>query len=200
MSLSIYRRKLLNAVLYFLNHTNRVNTTKLLKLLYQLDFMHFRQVGYPSIGLTYYAWEQGPVPVRFWKEIEKGRIPKDFEGLFAINIKAEDAKPDYNEYQFIAHASEDMTVFTPRETKIMETLADKYKNSTAKEISEETHLPNQPWDTTIKTRGKNKQIEYLFSLDRESSVNWDTAKNNLVEFYTAIRNFRLNPTKAARIH
>lgn len=200
MSLNIYRRKLLNAVLYFLNHTQRVNATKLLKLLYHLDFMHFRQVGYPSIGLTYYTWEQGPVPVRFWKEIEKGLIPKDFEDMFEIVIKTESTKPDFKEYRFIAHADEDMSVFSPRETKIMEALAKKYKSASATEISEETHLPNQPWDTTKKTHGMNKQIDYLFSLDEKSGVDWDTAKNNLAEFYTVIRNFKLNPTKPARIH
>jgi len=51
MQTNIYRKKLLNAVLFFAKNTKYVNLGKLSKLLYFLDFTHFKQTGYPSIGL-----------------------------------------------------------------------------------------------------------------------------------------------------
>jgi len=48
---NINRKKLLNAILFFAKHTLHCNTTKLFKLLSFFDFEHFRQTGYPAIGL-----------------------------------------------------------------------------------------------------------------------------------------------------
>ncbi len=199
MPLSIYRRKLLNAILFFISNTRYVNTTKLLKLLSYLDFIHFRQTGYPSIGLTYYTYKKGPVPVRFWKEIQKGVVPSDLKDSFSIIIRRDDSNSAFKEFKFVAHSKPDLSYFTPRETRILEELANKYKYTRAKHISEDTHLPNQPWDTTIKTRGENVPIDYLVCLDKDSDVDWDTAKNNLSEFYAAVKNFKVGATKAAEV-
>jgi uncharacterized phage-associated protein len=192
MSLNMYRNKLLNAILFFSQNTLSCNKTKLLKLLYHLDFIHFRRTGYPSIGLTYYTYEKGPVPVRFWKEIQHGVVPSDFRGKFEI-----EAKEEAKEFIFKALTDPDLSCFTPREQEIIKMLAKKYYNKTAKQISEETHLPRQPWHTTKVIKGMNKQIDYLLCIDEDSGISWDEAKNNLSEFYGVIKNFRLVATKPA---
>jgi uncharacterized phage-associated protein len=192
VSLNMYRNKLLNAILFFSQNTLFCNKTKLLKLLYHLDFIHFRQTGYPSIGLTYYTYEKGPVPVRFWKEIQHGVVPSDFRGKFEIEVK-ENAK----EFIFKAVTVPDLSYFTPREQDIINMLARKYYSKTAKQISEETHLPRQPWHTTKITKGMNRRIDYLLCIDEDSGVSWDEAKGNLSEFYGVVKNFRLVATKPA---
>jgi uncharacterized phage-associated protein len=196
MTLNVYRNKLLNAILYFSKNTRHCNKTKLLKLLYHLDFIHFKQTGYPSIGLTYYTYKEGPVPVRFWKEVQHGKVPLDFKGKFEIKI-THYPKPSDNEYSFLALVEPDLSVFSPRECKIMAELAQKYKYKSAKQISEETHLPHQPWNTTKSTSGLNKPIDYLLSLDEQAGISWDNAKDNLSEFYAAVKNFNLRATKPA---
>ena len=65
------------------------------------------------------------------------------------------------------------------------------------QISEETHLPRQPWHTTKITKGMNRQIDYLLCIDEDSEISWDEAKDNLSEFYGVVKNFRLVATKPA---
>jgi len=192
MSLNMYRNKLLNAILFFSQKNLFCNKTKLLKLLYHLDFIHFKQTGYPSIGLTYYTYDKGPVPVRFWKEIQHGVVPSDFKGKFEME-GTEDAK----EYIFKALTNPDLSYFTPREQGILNMLVTKYYDKTATQISEETHLPRQPWHTTKITKGMNRQIDYLLCIDEDSEISWDEAKDNLSEFYGVVKNFRLVATKPA---
>jgi len=122
--MNIYRKKLLNAVLFFAANTNRVNLGKLLKLLYFLDFMHFKQTGYPSIGLEYHAFEWGPVPRDFWVEIKYANVPEDFKGKIGLIPKTDDFAPSYREVEVHAIEKPDLSVFTPREIKILEHLAE----------------------------------------------------------------------------
>jgi len=199
MSLNIYRNKLLNAIVFFSKNTNYCNTTKLLKLLYHLDFIHFKQTGFPSIGLTYKTYAKGPVPVRFWKEIQRGNVPSDFKDKFEIVNKTGLHKPDEKEFYFKALTEPDVSIFTPREQEILVELVNKYKNKYAKEICEETHLPRQPWHNTKVLSGYNKQIDYLLSLDDEAKISQDKAKNNLNEFYAAVKHFNLRATKPAEV-
>lgn len=192
---SIYRRKLLNAVLFFAKNTKHLNLTKLSKLLYFLDFTHFNQTGYPSIGLNYYAFQKGPVPRDFWLEIKDGDVPEDFRGKLALIPRTDEFAPNYKEMEIRAIKSPDLSIFTPRETKILDDLAFMFKEARAWEISEVSHLPKQPWDITKKKSGENCLIDYLLAIDEKSEVSLDDAKDSLKEHFEAIRNFGLEPTK-----
>lgn len=191
---NIYRKKLLNAVLYFAESTKYVNLTKLCKLLYFLDFTHFKQAGYPSIGLQYYAFENGPVPKEFWLEIKEGIVPEDFRGKVALIPKKDEFAPSYKEMDIRAIKHPDLSVFTPREINILEQLSFIYKEAKAWEISEVTHLPKQPWDTAFKKR-KNSPIDYLLGIDEKSEVDLEEARESLKEHFEAVRNFSIRPTK-----
>jgi len=195
MQINIYRKKLLNAILYFAKNTKHANLTKLSKLLYFLDFTHFKQMGYPSIGLEYYAFEKGPVPKDFWLEIRGGNVPDDFSGKFALIPKTDDFAPNYKELEIRAIETPDLSVFTPREKKILEELAFIYKEARAWQISEVTHLPKQPWDITVKNSGKNQIIDYLLAIDEESGVSLDEARDYLKEHFEVVQNFSIEPTK-----
>ncbi|MEA1964282.1 MAG: Panacea domain-containing protein [Candidatus Aerophobetes bacterium] len=193
--MNIYRRKLLNAVLFFASSTKRVNLGKLSKLLYFLDFMHFNQTGYPCIGLKYYAFEKGPVPKDFWLEIRDVSVPEDFKGKIALIQRTDDFAPNYKEVEVRALEKPDLSVFTPRETKILEKLAFMYKEATASDMSEVAHLPKQPWDITRKQKGKNKPIDYLVSISEESAVRLEDAEDTLKEHGEVVHNFDIEPTK-----
>lgn len=195
MQSNIYRKKLLNAVLFFARNTNHLNVTKLSKLLYFLDFSHFKQTGYPSIGLRYHAMRQGPVPKDFWLEVKEGNVPEDFKGKVAIIPKKGEQVPGYKELEFRAVVTPDLSVFTPRERKILENLAFIFKAAKAADMSEVSHLPKQPWDITMKKCGENSPIDYLLGIDDKSEISLEEAKESLKEYFEAMRNFNLAPVR-----
>ncbi|MBE0414965.1 MAG: SocA family protein [Dehalococcoidia bacterium] len=195
MQSNIYRRKLLNAVLFFAVNTKYVGLGKLSKLLYFLDFTHFKQTGYPSIGLEYFTFKKGPVPRDFWLEIKDGDVPGDFVGKVALLPIEDDLTLSRRGFQIKAIGKPDLSVFTPREIKILGDLAFIYKDARFKDMTEVTHLPKQPWDITLKQSGENKPIDYLLGIDDKSEVSLDDAKESLKEHQEAVRNFGLSPTK-----
>ena len=65
------RAKLVNAIVYFGQHTKKCGMTKLFKLLYFLDFEHYKKTGRSVTGLRYFAWPMGPVPVSLKEELSQ---------------------------------------------------------------------------------------------------------------------------------
>ncbi len=193
MAPGIYRQKLLNAVLYFARNTRHANLTKILKLLYFLDFTHFKQTGYPSIGLRYYAFSWGPVAKDFWSEVKDGNVPKDFKGKLGLLNEADEVNRQRREVTFRGLVNPDLSVFTPREKRILEQLAFVFKDARAWEMSEITHLTKEPWELTIKRRGQNALIDYLLAIDEGASVSPEDAKESLEEYFEALSNFHLEP-------
>ncbi len=192
---SMLRNKLINAVLFFAQNTNYCNTTKISKLLYFLDFKHFEQTGYPSIGLKYYSFENGPVPRDFWLEVRDAEVPYDFKGKISLIRKTDEISPGYKETEFVANENPDMDVFTPREKKILEDVTFIYKDIRAKEISEITHKEDYPWIVTREKKGLNKEIDYTEAINEKSPISTSQATENIKEFYETVKNLRLEPTK-----
>lgn len=83
MLISHERDKLINAILFFGKETKNCGKTKLFKLLYFLDFEHFKQTGRSVTGLEYHAWKMGPVPVTLYDEFNSPSL--DLKK--SINIK-----------------------------------------------------------------------------------------------------------------
>lgn len=197
MESNFYRIKLLNAILYFARNTKKLNLTKVLKLLYLLDFQHFKETGYPSTNLVYYTWSLGPVPKDFYEEVKDGNVPDDFAGKCVIipSGRWEQDFPDRSEYIFKSIKEPDMNVFSPHEIRIIENLCEIYRDATATQMKEVTHLPKQPWDTTKNEKGLYKYIDYLLSIDDTSPLSVDEAREKLEEHFEILNNFGLNPTK-----
>lgn len=192
---SIYRRKLLNAVLFFAKNTKYVNLTKLSKLLYLLDFTHCRQTGYPSLGLLYYTFEWGPVPRDFWAEIKDGNVPDDFKGKLALIQRVDEYDSTRKEVEVRAIGAPDLTVFSPREKRILEELTFVFRDARARDMTEISHLPRQPWDITVKTKGRNKPIDYLLCIDDKSEVSMDEARDSIAEYFEVAYNLGLEPSE-----
>lgn len=191
---SIYRRKLLNAVMFFAINTKHLGLGKLSKLLYFLDFTHFKQTGYPSIGLEYYTFERGPVPKEFWIEIKDGNVPDDFKGKVTLLPIEDDLTLSRKGFKIKAVKKPNLSIFSSREIRILEDLVFIYKDARFDDMSEITHLPKQPWDITLRQSGKIKPIDYLLGLDDKADVSLDDAKELLKEHREVVRNFGLKPT------
>ncbi len=185
--------------MFFANETSNLNTTKLSKLLHYLDFEHFKLTGFPSIGLRYHAFECGPVPKNFWLEIKDGTVPSDFKDALNIYRTSNDQDQEYKELRFKAKKPPNMTVFSPREKKILEKLAEIYKKATARQLSDISHAADQPWDKVYNSpypgAGKNAPIDYELALEQTESTKRIQAEFQIKEFFTIEKNFSISPTK-----
>lgn len=157
MIITHHREKLINAIIYFAKNTKYCGKTKLLKLLYFLDFCHFKQTGKSVTGLDYYAWKMGPVPKDLFEELS-GSMKSDLaEAIATVPI---------NEFQKIApRKSFSEKYFTGREKKLLERIAFIFKSAKADDMVEATHLKNQPWDKTLKGKGEFERIDYMLAID-----------------------------------
>ncbi|MBI4332553.1 MAG: SocA family protein [Chloroflexi bacterium] len=169
--------------------------TKLSKLLYFLDFTHFRETSYPSIGLKYYAFRNGPVPKELWLEMKDGVAPEDFKGKLSLVVKRDESGSGFKELEIRAAGQPDDSVFSPRELGILKKLSYIFRDARAWAMSEVSHLPRQPWDTTIKESGENGLIDYLLSVDERTGVSLDYADVCLREHLEVVRNLDIEPTK-----
>jgi uncharacterized phage-associated protein len=171
--MDLKRQKLINAVIYFCTNTKMCGKTKLVKLLYYLDFMHFRQTAKSVTDLQYYAWQFGPYPVSFGNEID--HPPTDLTKALLIC-----KEPEKKSVTIKCRVKFDKDVFSRRELKLLEQIAFIFKEARAEDIVEASHLPNHPWDKTLKLKGEKAEIDYMLALDSQTgSISLEEAKERI---------------------
>lgn len=176
--MKIIEDKLINGIKYFLKNAQNVGLTKLFKLLYFWDFIHFKKYGTSVTGFTYYTYPFGPVPEELYKQIVSDNVVKIISENFNIvkEIDEEDIE-NYPQYKFyVKNKRIEFEWLTPNEKQIMEDVAYTFKYSSAKEMSDITHLKNTPYNITKKEKGMNAEIDYFLSIDDETTLDLDTIK------------------------
>jgi uncharacterized phage-associated protein len=176
------REKLIQAINFFVRNTKRCGKVKLFKLLYFLDFEHFKVTGRSVTGLDYYAWKMGPVPVSLFEEIESPQPD------MAAALRFED--------RAIRGGAQVMLVMTPqveftdrhfssRELKLMRDLSQEYVDAEAEDMIEATHLENMPWDKVFNQQFRCQQlIPYELAIrpdERESVLQIAKEREELME-------------------
>ncbi len=154
------REKLINVIVFFANSTKYCGKVKLFKLLYLLDFNHFRETGRSVTEMDYLAWKMGPVPselVQEWDEPE------------ADLSKAVDIVPikviDHVREQVVSRAQFDDSQFTKRELRIMQDLATRFCDDFAMPMVNVTHVERGPWSKIWdEGRGNNTRIPYALAV------------------------------------
>lgn len=139
-----------------------------MKLLFFLDFFHFRETGASVTGLEYYAWDFGPYPVEFGNKISDN----DPEVTSFLRI----VKSEGN-IKLIPKKSFNDKYLTKRELRLLEEISFIFKNAKAYEITEISHLKNTPWDRTIKEKGDRAKIDYWLALEEHSPSMADIMEN-----------------------
>lgn len=169
------RDKLMNAIIFFSQSTNYCGKIKLYKLLYFLDFEHYKQTGRSVTGMEYSAWPKGPLPRQL-----------DAEFTFFDN----ESNPDISITSIPTNMQDMLKVIpkhpfdpkhiTKREFRIMKELAGRYKEAKAKDMIEATHLENEPWHEIYVKQGKrNEPIPYELALrEHEKSEMLDHIKES----------------------
>jgi len=162
------REKLIQSIIFFVQNTKNCGKVKLFKLLYFLDFEHFRDTGRSVTGLTYSAWPMGPVPVDLFAEIETPQ-PDLAEALHFKETPIRGGRQTMltvtPQIQFSDRH------FTKRELAHMKRLADRYKASLSDDMVEATHLENLPWDKVYsQPGGHQKPIPYELAVRSQEAA------------------------------
>ena len=156
MLISRNRDKLVNVVLFFASETRYCGKIKLIKLLYLLDFEHYRQTGRSVTGLEYRAWKMGPVPLDFYQEWDD-LSPDLAEAIEIVPTPAY----DYVREEVRPKRAFDDQHFTKRELRIMSNLASRFRDDFSKPMVNVTHEEEGPWACIWdEGRGKDQRIPY----------------------------------------
>jgi uncharacterized phage-associated protein len=159
---NIDRQKYRQAILAFLIHCNNVHlgVTKLMKLLYYLDFDHFERTGTSVTGESYLRWQFGPFPQHAWRMLHEMRG----EGLIGREIVVVGDKEQVRHYptqQGIRAYNPD--VFSETEWQMFIAVRDRWGAASRREIVDATHR-EAPWLTTE----DGQEIPYETAYDRNS--------------------------------
>jgi uncharacterized phage-associated protein len=171
MFVSRDREKLLNAIIYFLGATNHCHTLKLFKLLNFSDFEHFRQTGRTIFKLDYKALPKGPVPTKLYDEIKHGGNP-DLKSAISLFAVKDDITDDLLRRDLKPRAAFDKQYFSKRELKIIERVAEFFRDLKAEDMSEFSHRKGEPWRSVYgeKGEGSGKSISPELSLSSEALI------------------------------
>jgi uncharacterized phage-associated protein len=153
MFVSRDREKLINAIIYFLGATNHAHTLKLFKLLNFADFEHFRQAGRTIFGLDYRALPMGPVPTKLFDELKRGG-DGDLKAAVAVVPVKDDIDDALLRRDLKAKAKFDKQYFSKREIRIIERIAELFRDLKAEDMSEFSHQKGEPWRKVYGQKGE----------------------------------------------
>ncbi len=160
MIITHQREKFIQAIIFFSLKTKYCGKTKLFKLLYLLDFEHFRQTGRSVTGMDYYAWEMGPVPVALAEEWDNFK-PYLQNNVFIKYQEINSETGKLTRQTVMAKVDFDETFFTKRELRLMTEIADRYHAHYASDMIEVTHAENGAWEKIWNNgKGYNQRIDY----------------------------------------
>lgn len=160
----INRNRLINAVLYFAENTEYCGKIKLFKLLYLMDFEHFRLTGKSITGAEYSAWKMGPVPTVLYDQWDE----PDGDFGEAVEIVLEQ-QIDYTRQTVRPKRKFDDVEFTPRQLRVMKVVAEKHRDVRSAAMIDVTHAENGAWARVWNDgAGRSKPIPYELSIGDET--------------------------------
>ena len=135
---------------YFAENTKGLYVTKLLKLFYYLDFISYKLRGASVSNDIYIKYPYGPVPSMIKNEIDllsaENIFGKDFKSQLSSYVKLE--KGPNNGNMIVGKGREySLRRLANSELELMKCLAETFKNTNAKTLSNQTHK-EKPWLST----------------------------------------------------
>jgi uncharacterized phage-associated protein len=134
--------KMQQVILFFLERINNVHLgrTKLMKLLYYVDFDHYEMHGKSVTGATYRKLPHGPVPQQA-KELIRDMAGK---GL-VLEMKAK--RSVFAQHRLITQAKFNPAMFSGDEMQTLDRVAKEWENCTGAQIEAASHA-EAPWSAT----------------------------------------------------
>ena len=183
-----HQQKLIEAISYFAANTKHCGFTKLFKLLYWLDYHHFRETGETVTGLSYQALPYGPVPESLYDQLKTGhgdvasafdikrhkkvsapaddrlRTIDDDDNVWAMRPSQGQGQGHYEPGCLKPHKPYAHRFLTRREMRIAQHMAEIFRDVTAEQISDISHQRGGPWKQTLKDKGERATIDFLGKL------------------------------------
>jgi uncharacterized phage-associated protein len=164
-------QKFINCVLFFAKKTDpkKLGILKLNKLLYYIDFGHYKKYGRPILGDVYIRMDHGPVPSFSYNLFnaafrDKNDDPDSNELRKCVEIKPDRVKDFKINTIYPKNIDFDASLFSESELKIMETVALAYFSKSGTAMSKETHKDDTPWSKTPAMQ----PVDYDLILDKNS--------------------------------
>jgi hypothetical protein len=160
------REKFINVVVYFGHRAKHCGRSKLYRLLFLLDFEHFKQTGRSVTGLDYYALGEGALPLAIDREIEGG-LSADFAAAVEV-IRF--GRLDADSWLVKSKTAFDASHFSKRELRLLEEIASKYREASAPQMAEVMQAENEILDRArINGIGQHKVIPYELCVEGENA-------------------------------
>lgn len=165
-------KKFINLVLFFAKKTDpsKLGILKLNKLLYYIDFIHYKKYGRSILGDVYIKMKHGPVPSLSYNLFNLAFREKSDDPIGKKLRNSVEVKPglvkDYRINSIYPKKDKnfDKSLFSESELEIMQNVASKYYSKTGTVMSRETHKEDAPWSKT----SEMQQIDYDLILDSKS--------------------------------
>lgn len=138
--------RLKNLLFYILGKVDHVWTTKMNKILFYIDFVSYRDRGVSISGLSYRALDFGPVPDRW------DRIYSEFDEIFQVPTPVRSSVGMVLITEHIA----DLSLFSPEEIQVIDSICEKLGNMSVRHISELSHI-EYAWQ---KKQGDHAQMDF----------------------------------------
>ncbi len=169
--------KRINAILYFASKIKDCGKTKLFKLLYFLDFIHFKKYGFSVTGYTYMVMPYGPVPKELFEQLKLESLPKEYTEAFFVEKESKDEMDKYFLFHIKPRTKKlNLEWFSPSEIEIMEQVVEIFKDASAKDMIEASHFHNQPSAKTLKEGKIGDVIDYLLVHDNDTDLSLEELK------------------------
>lgn len=156
--------KLRQAVIFFASKERFLTLTKLMKLLYFLDFRHYRETGFAVTGQQYKAWDHGPVPTKVWAELKDKSADYGLSEVVRITAFEGEACNGYK-ISPAPGVEFDQGFFSRRELRILNEVVEMFRGVNTSDISMASHEPRGPWAKTMRKCGPGCEIRYDLALD-----------------------------------
>lgn len=139
------KQKLINALLYAVEHDNRIGRTKLLKFIFFADLIYYNQRGATLCGTTYIRMPNGPA------EAAAFQLTSESSAYFDVTAPAKKGhlgrwgtggrsrSRGYESYGYRPRSQADLSLFTPYERLLLWTVLQWMKPRRADRISDITH-------------------------------------------------------------
>jgi|DewCreStandDraft_4_1066084.scaffolds.fasta_scaffold03940_8 putative zinc finger/helix-turn-helix YgiT family protein len=131
----------INTILLILENTMDAWTTQIVKYLFYLDFITYKKLKKPFIGLEYIRDKHGPL-VNNYEKILNYMVQEVYLKQQHVNTKNHTGR----KYTLISHPVHNF--FSEEEIKFIDAIINKLKDKTPTELSEKTHNEFDGWILT----------------------------------------------------
>ncbi len=181
------KEKAFNAITYFLEHTSLCNKKKMYKLLYILDFEHFKETGRSVTNYEYYAWKMGPVPKELHNAIDSNE--QEFNDHFIVEKKIE--KGGFETISFKSKKAFEEKYFTRREIALLKDISERFMLDTGNEMEEYTHKEGMPWfKVWVEEDKQHAEIPYEYELIKLNETQKQTILHIAEERKVFLENYK----------